>query len=170
MREIARVVCEFRLDRIPSDLGRDMLKNGFIALCFFSIAAVSPCLAQTRLEGQVLSPTPCHLYDKARAEVCTQVVVGVEGAIKFHRIGVRKARSVTVSVDKNGDFSARLLQRGRYKVSFDAGAVNSDGLQISPPVITVRGRKVAQAELFLVAHKSYGEIPAAAISSECGIE
>lgn len=147
-----------------------MLKNGFIALSLSCIAMVSPCLAQTRIEGQVLSPTPCHLQEKGSTDVCAQVVVAVAGKLKFQRIGDRRGSSVKVAVSKDGDFSAKFRQRGRYKVSFDASSVDSSSLKISPSVITVRGRRAAQAELFLVAHESYGTLPAAALSSGCGIQ
>ncbi len=170
MRGIARVVCEFQPDRIVSKaLGEDMLKNGFIALSLFCIATVSPCLAQTRVQGQVLSPTPCHLSEKGTADVCAQVVVAVPGKLQFHRVGDKKGKSIKAAVNKDGDFSAKFRRGGRYKVSFDASSVDSDSLKISPALITVRGRKIAQAELFLVAHKSYGAMPAVAISSDCGI-
>ncbi len=147
-----------------------MLKNGFITLSLFCIATVSPCLAQTRVEGQVLSPTPCHLSEKGAADVCAQVAVAVPGKLKFHRIGERKGSSIKAAVGKEGDFSAKFRRRGRYKVSFDASSLDSKSLKISPAFITVRGRKAAQAELFVVAHKSYGEMPAAAISSGCGVQ
>lgn len=148
-----------------------MLKNGFIVLCLFCIATVSPCLAQTRVEGQVLSPTPCHLSAKGTADVCPQVVVAVPGEIQFRRFGVNnnKRKLVKAAVDTDGNFSAKLRRGLRYKVAFNASSVDSSSLNISPRVITVRGRKVAQAGLFLVAHESYGKMPAAAISSGCGI-
>jgi hypothetical protein len=102
--------------------------------------------------------------------MCAQIAVAVPGKLKFHRIGDRRGRAIKAAVSHEGDFAAKFRQRGRYKVSFDSSSGDVKSLKISPTLITVRGRKAAQAELFLVAHKSYGELPAAAISTGCEIE
>jgi hypothetical protein len=147
-----------------------MLKTIIIATSVFFIATVSNCLAQTRVEGQVLSPTPCHLYPKGTAEACIQITVGVPGNLVFKHLGGRAGRSIKTPVTKDGDFAVNFRQAGRYKVSFVQSSGDSDSLSISPRAITVRGRKAGQAELFVVAHKSYGKVPSASLSSGCVIE
>ena len=140
-----------------------MLRNAIISLCVFSIASVSNCLAQTHIEGQVMSPTPCHLQLKDPARACMQVTVGVPGKLSVR--GGKKGSNVAVSVDEFGNFSAKFPKAGRYRVSFKRASGDSRSLSISPRVITVKG--AGQAELFVVAHKSYGKVPTAALSSGC---
>lgn len=153
-----------------------MIRKSIVTAVIVCIASATTCLAQTDLRGQVFSPTPCHLAPKDDTLACIQMVKPVAGEMEFRlnrkarKKGSKRLPRVKVTVDKDGNFEGTFKHPGQYTVTFKPQGLDGSSLVISPPEITVKSKTGTQDTMFVVAHKSYGRLPATSISSGCTAE
>jgi|GEM_PF-4770100 len=152
-----------------------MIRKSIVTAVIVCIASATTCLAQTDVRGQVFSPTPCHLAPKDQTVACIQMVKPVKGEITFSlnrkaRKNGRKLRRVKVTVDGDGNFEETFKRAGQYTVTFKPQGLDGSSLVISPSEITVKSKAGTQDTMFVVAHKSYGRLPATSIASGCTAE
>jgi hypothetical protein len=73
-------------------------------------------------------------------------------------------------VDQDGNFKATFKRAGQYNVVFKPQGLNSRSLVISPSKVAVSSKTKSQDSMFVVAHKSYGPLPATSVASGCTAE